>query len=239
MRPPTNAPPATRNGSSVASASWRMAPPDGLRGMGLGSWFGWLMRGARSQPERPKDRIFRESQKLLRENSSGQCNGGSSRQRVLLGGGHYERQSRGLARVARFAGPHRRNDSEIVIHCRQNVERTGESQIRMAGFEQRPENQQLGDESGGGRQTGERQQKDQHQDRRGGVAVEQAVQVIDLVTDRFFLPQQDNHPKGSGVEKRVGENIERGGLQPALVQSAVAIYAGHQGEQNVSGLSNG
>src|ERR1700722_18579816 len=101
MRPPTSAPPATRNESSVASASWRMAPPEGLPGMGFEFWFGWLMRGARSQPERPEDRIFRESQKLLRENSSGQRNGGGCRQCVFLGGGHYAPEVRGVARVPR------------------------------------------------------------------------------------------------------------------------------------------
>ena len=75
----------------------------------------------------------------------------------------------------------------------------------MACFDQRPEDQKLGDKAGCGRNAGERQQKNQHQDGGAGIAFDEAVEVVNIVADYAFVAQHHHDGERAGVEEGVDE----------------------------------
>src|SRR5579863_1440003 len=227
MPPPITTPITSTKGSSIAVASCDAEVLGRLRGTGDCE----AMGPPNSAAEGDEDRVTGESQELLGEQSGGERDDGHGRERKHLRGGNHDAHA-----IGGFAHPHGRNQPEIVVDRRKNVRDGDNGEDGMARLDERPKNHQLRHEAGRRRNPGERDQENQHQDGSGGIALDQAVQVVHFVANHS-LPAQDDHDRErAGVEEGVGKKIESNGLEPALVQRAVLIHAGNKAEQNVADL---
>ena len=95
-------------------------------------------------------------------------------------------------RVAGLFEPCMNYDAEIVVEGRNDVEGRENRQHGMMRFDEREEDEVLAHEAGRGRNAREREHEDKEQNGGGGVALVEAVEIVELVADDALLAENDD-----------------------------------------------
>src|SRR5882757_3714269 len=107
----------------------------------------------------------------------------------------------------------------------------------MSSFDQAEEDEVLAVEAGEGRDSGEREQKNQHEygfDRSTRV---EAVQIVEFVADHVAMAQRSDHPERAQVHESVDQQINQNAFD--AVGAEFSKSSGDQAEQHVAHVRDG
>src|SRR2546426_2000121 len=110
-------------------------------------------------------------------------------------------------RFARLLEPSVHHDAEVVVERRDDIKHGKDSKYGMVRFDQREKNEILAHEAGRRRDACKRKHEDQKQQCRGGAALVQAVQIVELIADEPFLAKNDDDGKRSGGHEHVSDQV--------------------------------
>src|ERR1700692_2682708 len=134
--------------------------------------------------------------------------------------------------VAGFLQPGVNDDAEIVVERRHDVERGENREHGMMRFDEREKDEVLAHEASRGRNPGEREHEDEEKNGGGGVALVEAVEVVEFVADDAPLAENNHDGKGADGHEGVSDQVVDDSREAGFVR-------GDETEEDVADMRDG
>src|SRR6266567_7131881 len=149
------------------------------------------------------------------------------------GEGHSLRAGHdGTGRFAGLLEPGVHDDAEVIVERGNDVQNGKDGEHGMVRLDQRKENEILAHEAGGRRDARERKHEDEEQDGRGGAALVETVQVVELFANDALLAKDDDYGKSAGGHEDVGKQVVGNSGESGFVP-------GNESEEDVADVRDG
>ena len=126
---------------------------------------------------------------------------------------------------------------QVVVQAEDGIEHAQRGQRVVSGFDQAQEDEVLALEAGQRRNSGQREQEDQHQHGFDGSARVEAVEVVEFVADHVAVAQRRDHAERAEVHEGVDQQINQDAFD--AVRAEFVGSSGDQAEQHVADVRDG